>query len=71
MTSEFDPQTAAWAKSTHSGPEGGECVEWVPAHASLTGMVPVRDSKRPSGPVLMVSAPAFAGLVTLARTAEL
>ncbi|GGZ15185.1 hypothetical protein GCM10010387_04340 [Streptomyces inusitatus] len=71
MTSDFDARTAVWVKSTHSGPEGGACIEWVPAHASLTGTVPVRDSKRPSGPVLMVSAPAFAGLITLARSANL
>ncbi|MYY13188.1 DUF397 domain-containing protein [Streptomyces sp. SID4919] len=30
-------------------------------------MVPVRDSKVPAGPVLMVSPEAFAGLVALAR----
>ncbi|GAA2238770.1 hypothetical protein GCM10010232_26940 [Streptomyces amakusaensis] len=71
MTSDFDPQAAVWVKSTYSGPDGGTCIEWVPAHASVTGTVPVRDSKRPSGPVLMVSAPAFAGLVTLARSADL
>ncbi|MER6916903.1 DUF397 domain-containing protein [Streptomyces sp. NPDC000594] len=59
-----------WIKSSYSD-NGGVCVEWAPAHASATGIVPVRDSKRPTGPLLMVSAEAFAGLVTLARSADL
>ncbi|MFE0425219.1 DUF397 domain-containing protein [Streptomyces sp. NPDC058953] len=57
----------AWVKSSHSDPNGGECVEWAPSHASATGIVPVRDSKRADGPVLMVSAQAFTGLVVLAK----
>ncbi|MEU3598970.1 DUF397 domain-containing protein [Streptomyces sp. NPDC006798] len=56
-----------WAKSSYSAPNGGECVEWAPDHASTTGIVPLRDSKRPDGPVLAVSVAAFAGLVALAR----
>ncbi|MQS38423.1 DUF397 domain-containing protein [Streptomyces katsurahamanus] len=71
MTSEFDAKVATWVKSTHSGPDGGECIEWAPAHTTATGVVPVRDSKRPTGPVLMLSADAFAGLVILARSTEL
>ncbi|GLF97310.1 DUF397 domain-containing protein [Streptomyces yaizuensis] len=59
-----------WIKSSYSG-SGGSCVEWAPAHASTTGVVPVRDSKNPGGPVLTVSANAFAGLVTMARDAAL
>ncbi|MER6916576.1 DUF397 domain-containing protein [Streptomyces sp. NPDC000594] len=59
-----------WIKSSYSG-GGGSCIEWAPAHASATGVVPVRDSKQPTGPVLMVSADAFSGLVALARAAEL
>ncbi|GLF97380.1 DUF397 domain-containing protein [Streptomyces yaizuensis] len=59
-----------WIKSSYSG-NGGQCVEWAPGHASATGVVPVRDSKRPGGPALMVSADAFAGLVTLAQSVEL
>nr|EIF90404.1 hypothetical protein [Streptomyces tsukubensis NRRL18488] len=58
-------------KSSYSAPNGGECIEWAPEHVSGTGIVPVRDSKRPSGPVLTMSAGAFAGLVALARAAEL
>ncbi|WP_073793821.1 DUF397 domain-containing protein [Streptomyces uncialis] len=55
-----------WEKSTYSGNNGGECVEWAPAHAVAHGMVPVRDSKVAGGPVLMVSPEGWAGLVGLA-----
>ncbi|MFF3553798.1 DUF397 domain-containing protein [Streptomyces tsukubensis] len=59
-----------WVKSSYSG-NGGQCIEWAPSHASTTGTVPVRDSKQADGPVLMLSADAFAGLVAIARSAEL
>ncbi|MFF3552702.1 DUF397 domain-containing protein [Streptomyces tsukubensis] len=55
---------------SYSAPNGGEYIEWAPEHASGTGIVPVRDSKQPHGPVLMVSTGAFAGLVALARAVE-
>ncbi|GLF97258.1 DUF397 domain-containing protein [Streptomyces yaizuensis] len=60
-----------WVRSSYSDSNGGDCVEWAPEHATTTGIVPVRDSKSPDGPVLTVSATAFAGLVTLARSAAL
>ncbi|MFH8615056.1 DUF397 domain-containing protein [Streptomyces sp. NPDC017979] len=63
--------TTRWVKSSYSTDNGGSCVEWAPDHATTTGTVPVRDSKRPHGPVLMVSPTAFAGLITLARDTQL
>lgn len=60
----------AWVKSSYSGSDGGQCIEWAPGYASTTGVVPVRDSKRENGPVLMVSASAFAGLVAFAKKAD-
>ncbi|GGZ52763.1 hypothetical protein GCM10010387_53630 [Streptomyces inusitatus] len=59
-----------WVKSSYSS-NGGTCVEWAPDHVPTTGTVPVRDSKNPTGPVLLVSGAAFAGLVELARSTEL
>ncbi|MBH1935898.1 DUF397 domain-containing protein [Streptomyces sp. AV19] len=47
-----------WAKSSYSQGNGGTCVEWAPAFIS-TGAIPVRDSKRPDGPALTVSPPAW------------
>ncbi|MGW4031246.1 DUF397 domain-containing protein [Streptomyces sp. NPDC004838] len=65
------PGAVDWAKSSYSGPNGGECIEWAPAYAAATGVVLVRDSKTPTGPILIVTPAAFAGLVTLARSTEL
>ncbi|OKH95579.1 DUF397 domain-containing protein [Streptomyces uncialis] len=58
---------SSWIKSSHSGGDGGQCVEWAPGFVQLADVVPVRDSKVPAGPVLMVSPEAFAGLAALAR----
>lgn len=48
-----------WRKSSHSGGNGGECVEL----ASAPGVVAVRDSKDPDGPKLLVGRDEFAALV--------
>ncbi|WP_445403091.1 DUF397 domain-containing protein [Streptomyces sp. LE64] len=56
-----------WVKSSYSGANGGECVEWAPRYAGASGVVPVRDSKCVGGPVLMVTSQAWVGLVTLVR----
>ncbi|MFJ4687937.1 DUF397 domain-containing protein [Streptomyces sp. NPDC088789] len=60
-----------WVKSSYSTENGGACVEWAPEGATAAGIVPIRDSKCPDGPVLVVSTSAFTGLVALARSAEL
>ncbi|MEU9609513.1 DUF397 domain-containing protein [Streptomyces sp. NPDC048057] len=57
-----DPTADYWVKSSYSQ-QGGNCVEWAPAYASAAGVVPVRDSKVPAGPVLRVPADAFATFV--------
>lgn len=45
---------AGWVKSSHSGPEGGQCVECRPS-AARVGAIPVRDSKHPDSPILAFS----------------
>lgn len=45
-----DLSTAVWRKSTHSGNNGGECVEVA---TNIPGIVAVRDSKNPAGPALV------------------
>ncbi|MEU5977441.1 DUF397 domain-containing protein [Streptomyces sp. NPDC047315] len=57
MTSE----TPRWFKSSYSN-NGGACVE-VSADLLPSDVVPVRDSKVPTGPVLSVPADAFATFV--------
>jgi hypothetical protein len=44
---------ARWAKSRHSGPTGGNCVEVA---FLADGQVAVRNSRHPSGPALVFSA---------------
>ncbi|MFE1296393.1 DUF397 domain-containing protein [Streptomyces sp. NPDC058731] len=50
---------AAWRKSTYSGNTGGDCVEV----ADNLPVVPVRDSKNPSSPVLLIGAAAWQAFV--------
>ncbi|MGR6970050.1 DUF397 domain-containing protein [Streptomyces cynarae] len=59
IASDF-PGAALWRKSSYSNGTGGDCVEV--AH-NLPGLVPVRDSKVPDGPVLVLSAAAWAPFV--------
>ncbi|MBZ4323896.1 DUF397 domain-containing protein [Streptomyces sp. SCA2-4] len=59
-----------WVKSSYSGNGGGTCVEWAPAHAP-SGTIPVRDSKRPAGPILHLSTTAFADLVSALKDGAL
>ena len=47
-----DLSRAEWRKSTRSGGTGGNCVEV--AH-NLPGVVAIRDSKNPDGPVLTLA----------------
>ncbi|MGW6457486.1 DUF397 domain-containing protein [Streptomyces sp. NPDC055078] len=62
-------ESPRWFTSSHSN-NGGACVEVAANLTDSCGIVPVRDSKQPAGPVLMVSPGAFAGLVALARSAD-
>lgn len=55
---------AAWRKSSYSGTNGGECVEVATGCAAS---VPVRDSKNPTGPVIVVGAGAWQGFVDSLR----
>jgi hypothetical protein len=56
----MDLTGAVWRKSSHSGPQGGECVEV----AERLGFVAVRDSKNPNGPALTFSRPAWRTFTT-------
>ncbi|GGV92818.1 hypothetical protein GCM10015535_54650 [Streptomyces gelaticus] len=64
-----DSPSPFWFKSSYSG-SGGSCVEWAPARVSATGIVPVRDSKDPQGPVLAIHSNAFASFVAGVKAGE-
>jgi len=49
---EPDLTRADWRKASYSGDNGGACVEVA---RNLPGVVAVRDSKDPAGPVLTFS----------------
>ncbi|MYR72555.1 MULTISPECIES: DUF397 domain-containing protein [unclassified Streptomyces] len=58
-----DLATAAWRKSSYS--DGGD-NNWLEVAHDFPGLVPVRDSKDPTGPALVVAASAWAGFVAFA-----
>ncbi|MFE7468025.1 DUF397 domain-containing protein [Streptomyces sp. NPDC057499] len=52
---------ARWRASSYSNTNGGECVEVAD---DFPGIVPVRDSKNPTGPALLIPAPAWNDFIT-------
>jgi hypothetical protein len=52
---------ARWRTSTRSSSNGGNCVEVAD---NLPGVVAVRDSKDPAGPVLRFAPAAFRAFIT-------
>ncbi|WP_327702426.1 DUF397 domain-containing protein [Streptomyces decoyicus] len=52
--------SARWRKSTYSNPNGGSCVEVAD---DFPGLVPVRDSKDPHGPSLLIPDAAWSTFV--------
>ncbi|GGT34492.1 DUF397 domain-containing protein [Streptomyces atratus] len=61
-----DLSAATWRKSSHSNTSGGDCLEVADGHP---GIVPVRDSKRPAGPALVITASAWTPFVESVKTA--
>ncbi|MEU3533786.1 MULTISPECIES: DUF397 domain-containing protein [Streptomyces] len=59
IASDF-PGAALWRKSSYSNGDGGHCVEVAD---NVPGVVPVRDSKAPDGPALLLTATAWAPFV--------
>ncbi|MBT2455736.1 DUF397 domain-containing protein [Streptomyces sp. ISL-86] len=55
-----DVSAVAWRRSSYSTAPEGLCVEVADG---LSGLVPVRDSKVQDGPVVMVTAAAWAPFV--------
>ncbi|WP_416977065.1 DUF397 domain-containing protein [Streptomyces sp. T028] len=55
IASDF-PGAALWRKSSYSNESGGNCVEVA---ANIPHLIPVRDSKLPHGPVLLLTSTAW------------
>ncbi|GGK73577.1 DUF397 domain-containing protein [Streptomyces flaveus] len=78
-TPEYDLSAAIWHKSSHSGGQGGDCLEVATWRKSTysggsggdclevaddhPGIAPVRDSKNPLGPKLVFRAEAWTAFV--------
>ena len=65
MEDQIEPR---WRKSSYSGNGGGDCVEVA---RNLPGVVAVRDSKNPDGPILTVSRDEWASFITRVRSTAL
>ncbi|MFI6490572.1 DUF397 domain-containing protein [Streptomyces sp. NPDC050564] len=57
-------EVATWIKSSYSGDNGGDCIEIAPG---IPGIVPVRDSKNPDGPVLLIPYSAWSAFTAALR----
>ncbi|WP_027660542.1 DUF397 domain-containing protein [Salinispora fenicalii] len=57
----MDLTGARWRKSSRSSGNGGDCVEVAD---NLPGVVGIRDSKDPTGPVLVFGPPSWRAFVT-------
>nr|WP_308013771.1 DUF397 domain-containing protein [Streptantibioticus parmotrematis] len=63
-------ESLRWFKSSYSD-NGGACVEVAADLIASQGVVPVRDSKDPEGPVLTFRADAFTAFVASMKAGEL
>ncbi|MEV5312729.1 MULTISPECIES: DUF397 domain-containing protein [unclassified Streptomyces] len=57
---EYDLHGATWRKSSYSGGGGDNCLEVAAGHVDV---IPVRDSKNPTGPKLVFRASAWTAFV--------
>ncbi|MEW2622025.1 DUF397 domain-containing protein [Streptomyces sp. NPDC048106] len=65
VASDF-PGAALWRKSSYSNESGGNCLEVAD---DIPGLVPVRDSKTPGGPALLLPATAWAPFIASLKSA--
>ncbi|MEU2926445.1 DUF397 domain-containing protein [Streptomyces sp. NPDC007251] len=59
---------AGWRKSSYSGGSSDNCLEVNDTPAPAPTHVPVRDSKHPTGPAVVFSAPAWTAFVGALKT---
>ncbi|MEU4063771.1 DUF397 domain-containing protein [Streptomyces wedmorensis] len=63
----IDISTTTWRKSSYSNESGGQCLEV----ADGIPLVPVRDSKAPTGPVLVFEPTAWSSFVAGVKGGQL
>ncbi|MEV5607887.1 DUF397 domain-containing protein [Streptomyces sp. NPDC052225] len=57
-------ELGGWRKSSYSGADQGSCLEVVDGHPTT---VPVRDSKTPHGPALLIPATGWSAFVNAVK----
>ncbi|MCE4945832.1 DUF397 domain-containing protein [Streptomyces albulus] len=65
MTNSHESNSTTWVKSSYSDRDGGNCIEVAPG---FPGVVPVRDSKDPLGPVLVIPAHGWSSFVAAVKS---
>ncbi len=63
----IDLSAVTWRRSSYSNTDGGQCLEV----ADNLSVVPVRDSKTPDGPALILRPTAWTSFVTAVRRDQL
>jgi hypothetical protein len=62
---------AIWEKSSYSGSDGGQCVEFSRTFVIPSGVVPVRDSKNPDEAPLTFSAGEWQMFIDAVKSGEI
>lgn len=62
-------ESPRWFKSSYSD-NGGDCIEVAADLVATRGVVPVRDSKNPTGPILDFPAGSFVSFVASVKSGE-
>ncbi|MER6047475.1 DUF397 domain-containing protein [Streptomyces sp. NPDC001793] len=70
MIPDLDLAVATWVKSSYSDGSGGDCLEFCPAQARTHGVVPIRDSKAPDGPPIIMSVNGWSSFISAVKNGE-
>ena len=68
MRPDFNLMSVSWRKSSYSNQDGGDCLEVADGFAEV---LPVRDSKTPTGPVLVFPADDWAVFISSVKTGSI
>ncbi|MFJ8107079.1 DUF397 domain-containing protein [Streptomyces sp. NPDC096132] len=60
VSNRVDLSDALWTRSSYSNGDGGNCVEVA---ANIPGLIPIRDSKLPHGPTLLLTPTAWSSFL--------
>ncbi|WP_310724595.1 DUF397 domain-containing protein [Streptomyces sp. N2A] len=70
VSTDLDLTDVEWFKSSYSGGDGGQCLEFTRALTAPHGLVPVRDSKDPAGPALIFPATNWTAFISTVKQGQ-